>query len=79
MLRKEYITHILQIYSLAGVLSNKNNCEVLHLRNKTSENDLVLRSFPSVLAAYEKLQNIRCDHLPEIYDVLQMDDGQIVL
>ena len=79
MQRKEYITHILQIYSLAGVLSNKNNCEVLHLRNKTSENNLVLRSFPSVLAAYEKLQNIRCDHLPEIYDVLQMDDGQIVL
>jgi len=79
MLRKEYIESILKIYTPVRVLSRKNGCEVLHLRNKESKKDLVLRSFPSPLAAYEKLQNIRCDHLPEIYDVLQMDDGQIVL
>ena len=79
MQRKEYIAHILQIYSLVGVLSRKNNCRVLRLRNKHNGKDIILRSFPSVLAAYEKLQNIRCDHLPEIYDVLELDDGQIVL
>jgi serine/threonine protein kinase len=79
MKREEYIQNILQVYSLVTILSKKNGCEVLRLRNKESKKDLVLRSFPSVLAAYEKLQNIRCDHLPEIYDVLQMDDGQIVL
>lgn len=79
MKQSEYIEHILQIYSLVSVLSRKNSCEVLHLRNKKSEKDIVLRSFPHSVAAYEKLQNIRHANLPEIYDVLEMDDGQIVL
>ena len=79
MKRSEYIEKILQSYSLAGVLSQKNGCDILHLKNKKSETDLVLRSFPHSVAAYEKLQNIRHINLPEIYDVLEMDDGQIVL
>ena len=79
MQREEYIEKILQIYSIVGLLSQKNGCKILHLRNKQSGKDLVLRSFPSPVAAYEKLQNIRCANLPEIYDVLDMDDGQIVL
>ena len=79
MKRAEYIENILPIYSLVGLLSRKNGCEVLHLRNKITGKDLVLRSFSSALAAYENLQNIRCINLPEIYDVLEMDDGQIVL
>ena len=79
MKQSEYIEHILQIYSLVAVLSRKNGCEVLHLRNKKSEKDIVLRSFPHSVAAYEKLRNIRHINLPEIYDVLEMDDGQIVL
>ena len=79
MKRKEYIDKILEIYSLVSVLSQKNNCEVLRLRNKKSGKDLVLRSFPDQLKAYENLQQIRCVNLPEIYDVFEMDDGQIVL
>ena len=76
---EEYTETILHLYSLVAVLSQKNCCKVLRLRNKKSEKDLVLRSFPHPLPAYEKLQNIRCVNLPEIYDVLEMDDGQIVL
>ena len=79
MERSEYIEKILQVYSLAGLLSRKNGCDVLHLKNKKSGTDLVLRSFPHLVVAYEKLQNIRHINLPEIYDVLDMDDGQIVL
>lgn len=79
MKRKEYIDKILEIYSLVSVLSQKNNCEVLRLRNKKSGKDLVLRSLPDQLKAYENLQQIRCVNLPEIYDVFEMDDGQIVL
>ena len=79
MKRSEYIQHILEIYSLVTVFSRKNGCEVLHLRNKKANKDLVLRSFPHTVTAYEKLQNIRHLNLPEIYDTLQMDDGQIVL
>ena len=79
MQRKKYIQSLLRTYSIAGVLSQKNSCEVLRLRNKKTGTDLVLRSLPTSFAAYEKLQNIRCVNLPEIYDVLEMDDGQIVL
>ena len=79
MNRAEYIEKILHAYSLAGQLSQKNGCDVLHLKNKKSGSDIVLRSFPHRVSAYEKLQNIRHVNLPEIYDVLDMDDGQIVL
>lgn len=79
MKREEYIEKTLQVYSLVGLLSQKNGCEVLRLRNKKTGNDLVLRSFPHPVVAYDKLQNIRSATLPEIYDVLEMDNGQIVL
>ena len=79
MKREEYTEKILQAYSLVAVLSQKNNCKVLRLRNRKTGRDLVLRNFPHSLAAYKKLQNLRCVNLPEIYDVLEMDDGQIVL
>ena len=79
MKNEEYIKKVLQTYSLVSALSRKNGCEVLQLRNKKTGKDLVLRSFPHPVAAYEKLQNIRCANLPEIYDVLELDDGQIVL
>ena len=79
MKRAEYIEKTRQLYSLVAVLSNKNGCKVLRLRNKITGKDLVLRSFPAPVTAYEKLQNIRCACLPEIYDVLEVDDGQIVL
>lgn len=79
MKRSEYVEKILQVYSLVGRLSQKNGCDVLHLRNKKIGADLVLRSFPRSAVAYEKLQSIRHPNLPEIYDVLEMDDGQIVL
>ena len=79
MKRSEYIEKILQTYSLVGQLSRKNSCDVLHLKNKQCGKNLVLRSFPHSVAAYEKLLNIRHINLPEVYDVLEMDDGQIVL
>lgn len=79
MKREEYIEKLFQIYSLITVLSRKNGCEVLQLRNKKNGKNLILRSLPNSLAAYNKLQSIRCVNLPEIYDVLELDDGQIVL
>ena len=79
MQREEYITKILQLYSLVGVLSEKNDCKVLRLRSKALGQDIVLRSLPRHLEAYEFLCTVRCTHLPEIYDAFDMDDGQIVL
>lgn len=79
MKRETYIKNLLCHYSLVTVLSEKNNCKVLRLRNKATGQDLVLRSFSKRLDAYELLCGIRCDNLPEIYDALDLADGQIVL
>ena len=79
MTREEYIHQLLSSYVLVTVLSEKNHCRVLRLRNKATQKDLVLRSMPQYLEAYEVLCGIRSENLPEIYDVFPMDDGQIVL
>lgn len=79
MTREEYIKKLLQSYLLVAGLSEKNECKVLRLRNKTTGQDLILRSFPRHLDAYELLCGIRCENLPEIYDAIDVQDGQIVL
>jgi len=74
-----YIKGLLKTYSLVTILSEKNDCKVLRLRNKKAGKDLVLRSLPKHSEAYEILCGIRCENLPEIYDTIATDDGQIVL
>ena len=74
-----YIKNLLATYSLVSVLSEKNDCKVLRLRNKETGQDLVLRSFPKPVEAYELLCSIRCENLPETYDAIALEDGQIVL
>ena len=77
--REEYIQELFTAYSLVTVLSNNNECKVLRVRNKSIGKDLVLRSFPQHIDAYELLYDIRCENLPEIYDAIDVADGQIVL
>ena len=79
MTRDIYIKNLLLNYSLVAVLSEKNECQVLRLRSKAAGQDLVLRSFPKHIDAYEVLCAIRCENLPEVYDAIDVDDGQIVL
>lgn len=79
MTREEYLTDLFKVYSLVAVLSDKNDCKVLRLRNKIYKKDVVVRSFPKAIAAYEELYNVKSDNLPVIYDVIDLDDGQIVL
>lgn len=79
MTREEYIKEILTVYKLVSVLSEKNGCNVFRLRHRENGKDLVLRSFPEPVVAYELLCGIRCRNLPLIYDVIYVGDGQIVL
>lgn len=79
MTSKEYIKQILEVFALVSVLSEKNDCRVLRLRHRKNNQDLVLRSFPKPVEAYELLCGIRCRNLPLIYDVISTRDGQIVL
>ena len=75
MTRGQYIDRLLTLYRPVAVLSQKNDCQVLRLRNQKSGKDLVLRSFPKRLDAYEVLCGIRCENLPEVYDAIDMPYG----
>ena len=79
MTREQYLTELFCAYSLVSVLSDKNECKVLRVRNKATEQDIVVRRFPVAVSAYEELYNISAQNLPIIYDVINCDDGQIVL
>ena len=79
MPREAYIRSLRNAFITVDVLSTKNDCTVLKLRHRKTGKDLVLRSYPHQVDAYDVLVNIRCVNLPEILDVLPMDDGQIVL
>ena len=79
MTREDYIKTLLQQYRLVSLLSEKNGCKVLRLRNRQTQTDLVLRSFPESVAAYEKLLPFQMENLPQIYDCICLSDGQIVL
>lgn len=79
MTREEYISSLKSTFATVEVLSTKNNCKVLKLRHRKTGKDLVLRSYPQQVDAYNTLVKFRCVNLPEILDVIPMDDGQIVL
>lgn len=79
MTRDEYIGSLRSTFSTVEVLSTKNDCKVLHLRHREMGKDLVLRSYPQPVEAYETLVKLRCENLPEVLDVIRLEDGQIVL
>lgn len=79
MTREEYIEKLFSIYDLVSVLSRKNDGCVLRLRNRTLGRDLVLRSYPNSVAAYEGLLDVQCSNIPIIYDCISLSDGQIIL
>lgn len=79
MTREQYLTVLFDAFTLVSVLSNKNECSVLRVRNKSTEQDMVVRSFPTAVSAYEELYKINAQNLPLIYDVINCEDGQIVL
>lgn len=79
MTTKEYLEQILQTYAVVSILSEKNGGKVLRLRHKELKKDLVLRQYPTAINAYRVLLQLQCENLPTIYDVIDCNDGQIVL
>ena len=79
MTQQEFLDALLEQYHLVHVLADKNDCQVLHLRHKEQNKDLVLRQFPQPVPVYEMLCGILSPHLPQVYDVIDTEDGQSVL
>lgn len=77
--REAYLEEIFKTYRLVNVLANKNDSQALRLRHRTLEKDLVLHSFSNHYYAYDSLCPIRTLHLPEIFESVHVNDGQIVL
>lgn len=79
MTQQEYLDQLLKIYHLVHVMADKNNCRVLHLRHKELDRDVVVRQLPYPVGAYTALCDILCENLPQVYDVIDTEDGQTVL
>ena len=79
MTREEYVQQLLEVYQIVSALSERNANQTLRLRHKKLKKDLVLRSFPKPVEAYKTLCDLRCENLPEIYESVLLEDGQIVL
>ena len=79
MTQQDYLENMLESYLLVRVMADKNDCRVLRLRHKELGRDIVLRQLPYPVAAYTALADILCENLPQVYDVIDTDDGQVVL
>lgn len=79
MTREQYINNLFSVYELVSCLSSKNDCKVLRLRNRELGRDIILRSYREPVPAYELLADVQCENLPLVYDVINLEDGQIVL
>lgn len=61
------------------VLAEKNGGRVLLMCNDRTGFRFVLRHYPQPVMAYEVLKDIQHPNIPEVYDVYNLEDGQIVL
>ena len=79
MTQQDYLENMLESYLLVRVMADKNDCRVLRLRHKDLGRDIVLRQLSYPVSAYTALADILCENLPQVYDVIDTDDGQVVL
>ena len=79
MTRKEYLENLLRDYDLVETLSEKGASSLLLLRHKRLGEDLVVRSSLRRLPIAGYLKTIVFPNLPEVYDTLLLEDGEIVL
>lgn len=79
MNKAEYIAHVREHYDIVSVLSKKNDCEVLRVRNRALNRDIVLRIHTSPICAYTKLKEIRHPNIVEVFDVVSLDDGEVII
>jgi len=75
----EFLESLKAEYQTVGVLSDKNGGKVLRLRHTGLERDMICKCYETPVAAYDMLKNIRHSNMPEIYDSIHLEDGQIVL
>ncbi len=79
MNREEYLDNLLKTYAPMGKLSERNGNRVLLLKHRSMDRRLIFHSSEIPNGVYERLLTVKTPYLPEIYDVIDFDDGQVVL
>ena len=79
MTREGYLNEILTQYDVVKILSSNNGNQILRLRHKKQGKDIVVRSYPKPVLAYQELKSIAHQNISTVYDSLLFEDGQIVL
>lgn len=79
MTRLEQEQKLREVYGVVAALSRKPDKTVLRLRHKELGRDLVFRGYADPVPVYEYLKGVRAQGLPEVYDVIPCEDGQVVL
>ena len=79
MIRQEYLDELLEYYEIVEELSRKGTSCILLLRHKDLQDELVVRSTPRRLPIADYLKTVVFQHLPEVYDVAHLADGDVVL
>lgn len=79
MTKQEFLASLKPTYSLVKAIKSNENYHVYRFRNVKQNKDIIIRYYQTPQAAYEELCPISCENLPLIYDVIPLDDGQIVL
>ncbi|MBE6643145.1 MAG: serine/threonine protein kinase [Ruminococcaceae bacterium] len=75
----EYLMQMQEKYQIIKILSKKNGGQILLMRHKTLEKDIVVRCYPKPIEAYNKLKNYYHPNIAVVFDSFLLDDGQIVL
>lgn len=79
MTKKEFLSNLNNVYALVHTIKDTDDYQVYHFRNTEYKKDIIIRAYNKPQIAYEVLCDIQCENLPLIYDVINCDDGQIVL
>jgi len=74
-----YIRTLTDTFMITALLSDKNGSTVYKLLHRRLGNCIILRKNTVPVPAYNILKNFKHNNLPEVYDSLHFDDGQIVL
>ena len=78
MTRQEVHEKLYTKYDLVETLSEKGNSAMLRLRHKELGRDIVVRSIGRRLPIADFLKTVVFQHLPEVYDTIKTDDGEII-
>ncbi len=79
MRRQEYLDELMREYDVVRELSRKTDSVLLLLRHRVLQRDLVVRITGREMPIADFLKSIVFRHLPEVYDVVHLEDGEVIL